>query len=91
MQHVSAAVTCIIARPTIAAADDVATAPVRLSRSQIDAKLSKVPVVALVNEDDAPFLTNGRIGYFFLDPSEAFLSLQVLKKKSPEARLKVVT
>ena len=71
-----------------------AGAIVRLSTPQINGKLSKIPVVALVNADDAPFLTggNGKIGYFFLDPQEAFRELKLLQKSgSPDARLKVVT
>jgi len=64
---------------------------VQLTRPEIDGKLARVPVVALVNADDAPFLTNGRIGYFYLDPTEALLSLKLLQKNSPEARLKVIT
>lgn len=66
---------------------------VRLSRPQINSKLGKVPIVAIVNEEDAPFLTggNGRIGYFFLDAIEALRELKLLQKNSPEARLKVVT
>lgn len=51
--------------PALAAED----APVKLSRKQIESKLSKIPVIALVNEEDAPFFTNGRTGYFYLDPT----------------------
>lgn len=71
-------------------ADD---APVKLSRAQVEAKIAKIPIVALVNDEDAPFLTanGGKTGYFFLDPTEALLSLRVLQKTSPGARLKVVT
>lgn len=66
----------------------------KLTQPQVNGKLSKIPVVALVNEEDAPFLTggNGGIGYFFLDPQEAFRELKLLQKSgSPNARLKVVT
>ena len=63
----------------------------KLSRPQINEKLAKIPVVALVNAEDSPFLTNGRIGYFFLDPIEALRELKLVQKNSPEARLKVVT
>jgi len=73
-----------------AVADD---APVKLSVKQIEGKLAKIPVVALVNDEDAPFLTGegGKVGYFFLDPTEALLSLRVLQRTSPGAKLKVVT
>ena len=56
-----------VAAPSIDADEPV----VKLSRKQIEAKLSKLPVLALVNDEDAPFLTGGggRIGYFFLDPT----------------------
>ena len=49
-------------------ADETTSALPRLSRPQVNGKLSKIPVVALVNAEDAPFLTggNGKIGYFFL-------------------------
>ena len=47
-------------------ADD---AVVKLSQKQIEGKLSKVPAIALVNEEDQPYFTNGRVGYFFLDPT----------------------
>ena len=127
-----------VSAATSVAAPAYADEPVvKLSRKQIEAKLSKLPVIALVNEEDAPFLTGGggRIGYFFLDPTvrtyyddatydiiyavfflllflshtpstlhlgltvhpspafsqEALLSLRVLQKTSPEARIKVVT
>ena len=50
-------------------------------------------MVAIVNGDDAPFLTGGggRVGYFYLDPTDALLQLRLLQKSSPDARLKVVT
>ena len=65
---------------------------VKLSRAAIEGKLSKVPVIALVNDEDAPFLTGrGGVGYFFLDPTEALLELRVLRKTSPEARFKIVS
>jgi hypothetical protein len=50
-------------------------------------------VVAIVNDDDAPFLTGGggRVGYFYLDPNEALRDLRLLQKTAPEARMKVVT
>ena len=65
--------------------------PVKLSKEQVNNKLSKVPVVALVNEDDSPFLTNGQVGYFYLDPIEALRDKKLLEKSQPSARLKVVT
>ena len=68
-----------------------AEARVPLARAQIEAKLAKVPVVALVNADDAPYLDGAGVGYFYLDPTEALLSLKLLQKNSPDARLKVVT
>jgi len=83
--------------PAAMAADGGVAAPsaggVKLSRQQIEAKLAKVPVVALVNEESSPFLTanGGRVGYLWLDPSEALLELRVLQRTSPEARFKVVT
>ena len=50
-------------------------------------KLSKIPCVALVNEEDAPFFDGGgSVGYFYLDPTEALLSLQLLKRRHPEVR-----
>ena len=66
---------------------------VRLSKGQVEKKLSKVPVIALVNSEDAPFLTggNGRIGYFFLDPIEALREKKLIERDQPDARLKVVT
>ena len=83
--------------PAALAADGGVAAPaaagVKLSRQQIEAKLAKVPVVALVNEESSPFLTGngGRVGYLWLDPTEALLELRVLQRTSPEARFKVVT
>ena len=79
--------------PAIAADAPAEAAAVKLSRPQINGKLSKVPVVAIVNEEDSPFLTGGggRVGYFYLDPQEALRELKLLQKSSPEARLKVVT
>ena len=52
---------------------------VKLSRIQIESKLSRLPVVAIVNDEDSPYLTsaNGRIGYFYLDPMEASLPAQI--------------
>jgi len=90
---VSAAATCLAGVTLPARAADQDSAPVILSRSQIDGKLSKVPVIALVNSEDAPFLTgaNGRIGYFFLDPIEALREKKLLEKNQPDCRLKVVT
>ena len=61
-----------VSAATNVAAPTFADEPVvKLSRKQIESKLSKLPVLALVNEEDAPFLTGGggRIGYFFLDPT----------------------
>jgi len=66
-------------------------AAAKLSRNAIEGKLSKVPVCALVNPEDAPYLSGGRVGYFYLDPQEALLNLRVLRKTSPEARIKIVT
>jgi len=43
-------------------------AAAKLSRNAIEGKLSKVPVCALVNPEDAPYLSGGRVGYFYLDP-----------------------
>jgi len=71
--------------------DRMEQAAVKLSRSAIESKLSKIPVCALVNPEDAPYLSGSRVGYFYLDPQEALLNLRVLRKTSPEARIKIVT
>ena len=64
-----------VSTATSVAAPTFAEPVVKLSRKQIESKLSKLPVLALVNEEDAPFLTGGggRIGYFFLDPTVRIL------------------
>ena len=95
IQHASttaALVAAGVSLPPALAADVYDGSPgVKLSRPQINEKLAKIPVVALVNAEDSPFLTNGRIGYFFLDPIEALRELKLVQKNSPDARLKVVT
>lgn len=68
---------------------DAAPGP-KLTNAQVEAKLRKTTVCALVNPDDAPYL-NGGVGYFYLDPKDALLELRVLQKNSPEAQLKVVS
>lgn len=79
------------ARP--AAAADVRDAPpgAKLSKAEIEKKLRRTTVSALVNPNDEPYLTGGnKVGYFFLDPREAMVELRVLQQSSPEAALKVV-
>ncbi|KAL1529640.1 hypothetical protein AB1Y20_000582 [Prymnesium parvum] len=65
-----------------------------LSVAQVDSKLRKVPVVAIVNGDDQPFFISRegsrQVAYFFLDPSEALMEYRQLIKTQPDAMLKVV-
>lgn len=76
----------------LAAADVFAsTGGKKLSREQINGKLSRIPVCALVNPDDEPYLAGGGgVGFFFLDPQEALLALRVLQQTQPEARIRSV-
>ena len=66
-----------------------------LSLEQIEGKLRKLPLVALVNGDDQPFFTSSeggrQIGYFYLDPNDALLDYKQIIKTQPEARLKVIS
>ena len=66
-----------------------------MSKQEVEKRLSAIPVIALVNEDDAPFFT-GREGltplaFFYLDPTDALRELQLLKKSQPDAKLKLAS
>jgi len=96
-RHVSAAALLAATTPAqlANAADTVfdSGAGDKLSRKQIEGKLSRIPVIALVNGKGNPVFTddNGQVGFFYLDPIEAGLALRVLQRTSPDARFKVVT
>jgi len=67
-----------------------------LSREAIEAKLSRVPVFAVTNRNDQPYLTEvddrgRRSGFFFLDPREAIATYKDVKAVDPAASLSVVS
>lgn len=78
--------------PTASRAEGEPSGPgPKLSVAQIESKLSRIPVCALVNPEDQPYLNSNGVGYFYLDPRDALLELRILQQKgAPEAELKVV-
>ena len=68
---------------------------VGLSRAQVETRLSKIPVTAIVNKQGSPFMVDSErslsVGYFYLDPKDALLDFQVLKQGgATDASLTVV-
>jgi hypothetical protein len=61
----------------------------KLSREQIEGKLSQIPVITIVDGEGKPILEDG-VGFFYLDPIEAQIALRVLRQMSKDARFKVV-
>ena len=81
----------VLAAPTV----DQLDKGVGLSVTQIEGKLQKLPLVALVNGDDQPFFTSSdggrQVGYFYLDPNDALLDYRQFLKTQPDAKLKVIS
>lgn len=67
------------------------TPAVGLDRAAVEAKLARVPVIAIVNEESSPYFTSGQRGYFYLDPEEALKVWKGLKKTEPAARLQATS
>jgi len=73
-----------------------ARAATGLSRDEISAKLSRVPVFVVTNSKNDPYLTEidaagRRSGFFYIGPREALATLQEVRTVDPAASLSVVS
>ena len=99
----SAAADAAVEQPPAVAAEQQQPPPppeekdagVALSREQVETRLSKIPVTAIVNKAGSPFMVDSErslsVGYFYLDPKDALLDFNVLKQGgATDASLTVV-